>query len=107
MEPFLSVAAVQRLESYFRRIGDVLGNDSRQGSFALYAMGLLGDAERKSVEPIAARACPDPEKIDAMHQRLLHFAVSSKWSDREVRREAAQYALVRQPRIPESARQRH
>lgn len=89
----MNAAAVQRLESYLRQIGDVLGNDSRRGSFALYAMGLLGDAERKSVEPIAARVCPDPEKVDAMHQRLLHFAVNSKWSDRQVRREAAQYAL--------------
>jgi len=89
----MNAAAVQRLESYFRRIGEVLGNDSRRGSFAMYAMGLLGDAERKSVEPIAARACPDPQKIEALHQRLLHFAVDSKWSDREVRQEAAQYAL--------------
>jgi SRSO17 transposase len=93
MEHFMNAAAVQRLEGYFVRIGDVLGNDSRRGSFALYAMGLLGDAERKSVEPIAARACPDPKKVDAMHQRLLHFAVDSRWSDQEVRREAAQYAL--------------
>jgi SRSO17 transposase len=93
MEPFMNAAAVQRLESYLGRIGDVLGNDSRRGSFAIYAMGLLGDSERKSVEPIAARACPDPQRVDAVHQRLLHFAVDSKWSDREVRREAAQYAL--------------
>lgn len=89
----MNTAAVKRLKSFFQRIGEVLGNESRRGSFALYAMGLLGDAERKSVEPIAARACPEPEKIDAMHQRLLHFAVDSKWSDQEVRREAAQYAL--------------
>ncbi len=89
----MNAAAVQRLESYFQRIGEVLGNESRRGSFALYAMGLLGDGERKSVEPIAARACPDPQKVDAMHQRLLHFAVDSKWSDQEVRRQAAQYAL--------------
>jgi SRSO17 transposase len=94
MEPFMNAAAMQRLESYFQQIGEVLGNESRRGSFALYAMGLLGDAERKSVEPIAARACPDPEKVDAMHQRLLHFAVDSKWSDQEVRQQAAQYALA-------------
>jgi SRSO17 transposase len=89
----MNAAAEQRLESYFQQIGEVLGNESRRGSFALYAMGLLGDCERKSVEPIAARACPDPQKVDAMHQRLLHFAVDSKWSDQEVRRHAAQYAL--------------
>jgi SRSO17 transposase len=94
MASFMNTAAVKRLKSYFQRIGEVLGNESRRGSFALYAMGLLGDAERKSVEPIAARACPEPEKVDAMHQRLLHFAVDSKWSDQEVRGEAAQYALA-------------
>jgi hypothetical protein len=89
----MNAAGVQRLESYFRTISEALGNDSRRGSFALYAMGLLGEAERKSVEPLAARACPDPEKIEALHQRLLHFVVDSKWSDLEVRRQAAQYAL--------------
>jgi SRSO17 transposase len=56
-------------------------------------MGLLGEGKRKSVEPIASRACPSPTQADAMHQRLLHFAANSQWSDREVRREAAQYAL--------------
>jgi len=89
----MNAAAVQRLEQYFQQIGDVLGEESRRGSFALYAMGLLGDGERKSVEPIAARACPDPERVEALHQRLLHFAVDSKWNDRQVRRVAAQYAL--------------
>jgi SRSO17 transposase len=93
MRTFLDAQGVQRLEAYFQRIGDVLGEDSRRGSFAIYAMGLLGEGERKSVEPIAARACPDPSKADAMHQRLLHFAVNSRWSDQEVRREATSYAL--------------
>lgn len=93
MGTFMDAGGVQRLEEYFRRIGDILGEESRRSSFAVYAMGLLGDGERKSVEPIAARACPDPCKTDAMHQRLLHFAVDSRWSDREVRREAARYAL--------------
>src|SRR5689334_11321066 len=83
MRHLIELSGVQRLEEYFRRIGDVLGEDSRRGSFAIYAMGLLGDGERKSVEPIAARACPDPSKTDAMHQRLLHFTVNSCWSDPE------------------------
>jgi SRSO17 transposase len=93
MRTFMDAPGVQRLEAYFQRIGDILGEDSRRGSFAIYAMGLLGEGERKSIEPIAARACPDPSKADAMHQRLLHFAVNSRWSDQEVRREAARYAL--------------
>jgi SRSO17 transposase len=93
MDTFMDAGGVQRLEEYFRRIGDILGEESRRSSFAIYAMGLLGEGERKSIEPIAARACPDPSKTDAMHQRLLHFAVDSRWSDREVRQEAARYAL--------------
>jgi SRSO17 transposase len=93
MEPFMNAAAVHRLEEYFQSIAEVLGEESRRSSFALYAMGLLGEAERKSVEPIAARACPEPKKTNALHQRLLHFMVDSKWSDREVRRVATQYAL--------------
>jgi SRSO17 transposase len=48
----------------------------------MYALGIVGDGERKSIEPIAARACPDAKRIDATQQRLLHFAVDSPWSDR-------------------------
>src|ERR1051325_5618374 len=86
-------AGEQRLESYLNRLGKVLGRDERRASFATYALGILGDGERKSVEPIAARACADPARADAVHQRLLHFMVDSRWSDRDVRREAARYAL--------------
>jgi SRSO17 transposase len=89
----LDFAGQDRLVQFFERIGDVLGNDERRASFAIYAMGLLGDGERKSIEPIAARACADPTKADAAHQRLLHFATDAKWSDRGVRRVAADYGL--------------
>jgi hypothetical protein len=41
----------------------------------MYALGLLGDAERKSVEPIAARAYGEPELCRAYTERLLHFVV--------------------------------
>lgn len=94
MADLMDSAAVQRLEGYFDRIGKILGSDKRRASFATYAMGLLGEAERKSVEPIAALACADPMRADAEHQRLLHFMVDSPWSDREVRREATRYALA-------------
>lgn len=89
----MNAAAEHRLAQYFDRIGTVLGSPTRRESFAIYAMGILGDGERKSVEPIAARACPDPDRIDAFHQRLLHFAANSPWSDDRVRATAAHYAL--------------
>jgi len=91
MANLMDHAGELRLSEYFDRIGVVLGDRRRRESFAVYAMGLFGDGERKSIEPIAARACP--EGADAAHQRLLHFATDSPWSDREVRREAAGYAL--------------
>jgi SRSO17 transposase len=93
MAEFMNSAAARRLESYFGRIGEVLGSDGRRASFARYAMGLLGGAERKSVEPIAALACGEVAKADAEHQRLLHFLANSPWNDQDVRREAARYAL--------------
>jgi SRSO17 transposase len=83
----------QRLARYVDRMGEVLGNQRRRASFATYALGLLGDGERKSVEPIAARACPDPDKVNPVHQQLLHFVSVADWSDRDVRGEAVRYAL--------------
>jgi SRSO17 transposase len=93
MDYFLDSAAQARLEQYFGGIGVFLFNKNQRASFALYALGLLGEAPRKSVEPIAAQLCPDPDQVDALHQRLQHFLVDAPWSDREVRREAARYAL--------------
>jgi SRSO17 transposase len=86
--------SAERLKSYFDEIGALLGNDSRRQSFAIYAMGILGDGERKSVEPIAARACCDPERLDAAHQSLLHFVGSARWDDAAVRRVAASHAMA-------------
>src|SRR5512134_256412 len=86
-------AAQQRLDDYVSQIGEVLGNDERRASFALYFLGLLGDGERKSVEPIVARAVADPTQVDPMHQRVLHFLNESRWSDQKIRRFAARYAI--------------
>ena len=89
----MNAAAEQRLAVYFDRIGEVLERPERRASFAVYALGVLGEGERKSLEPIAARACADPERADAEHQRLHHFALDSPWDDHAVRLEAARYAL--------------
>jgi SRSO17 transposase len=82
-----------RVDAFFDRIGRHLPYTGQRESFATYAFGILGDAERKSVEPIAARACPDPKGARRMHDRLLHFVRESPWSDRAVRREAASYVI--------------
>lgn len=94
MDQALGPDGVARLEAYFDRIGTVLNDDRRRASFATYALGLMGEGDRKSVEPIAARASGDPIATQRAHDRLLHFAVDSKWSDRNVRHEAASYGLA-------------
>lgn len=82
-----------RLDGYFAKIGQALNNKTRRASFAMYAMGLLGSAERKSAEPIAATASADVQMCEPVHHRLLRFLRDSPWSDREVRRVAARYAI--------------
>ena len=94
MEDFqLDAGGQRRLLEYFDRIGDALGLEERKASYAVYTMGLFGDGDRKSMEPIAARADPDTGRVNAQHQRLQHFITDSDWSDREVRRVAAQYGI--------------
>lgn len=93
MEYLLDGKGRRRLKAYFNRIGKVLNNQKRRESFATYALGLMGDGERKSAEPMAARACPDPKRVDAAHQRLTHFTRGADWSDRGVRRVAARHAV--------------
>lgn len=93
MEYLLGTSGERRLEGYLDRIGAVLNTAPQRASFATYALGLMGDGERKSAEPMAARACPDPRRVDAAHQRLTYFTRSADWSDRDVRREAARYVV--------------
>ena len=94
MEFIWDSEANERLQGFIAGIGAILGNDSRRASFGQYAMGLLGEGERKSMEPIAARCCCDPDRVDARHQQLQHFVTHSNWSDRESRRYAARYAVA-------------
>jgi SRSO17 transposase len=56
MAELMKAAAEERLAAYLERIGEVLERPERRASFAVYALGVLGEGERKSLEPIAARA---------------------------------------------------
>ena len=89
----LDAAGQSRLDRYLDGIGLILRPQDRRESFALYAMGLFGEGERKSVEPMAARLCGDPALCNAYHHRLLHFLAVAPWSDREVREYAAQVGI--------------
>ena len=84
------------------RIGRHLARREQRESFALYAHGILADGERKSVEPIAARATGSDEEnpevepmvlCERMQARLLNFLRDSPWEDHPVRREAARHVI--------------
>ncbi len=93
MVQLIDDAAERRLETYVDNLGAILGHKKRRASFAVYVMGLLGDGERKSIEPIAARACGDPAMVRAMEARLGHLLNDAQWSDAKVRAFAADYAI--------------
>ncbi len=61
-----------------------LGHADRVGPFRSYCTGLLLPGDRKSVEPMAARLCP--ERTSAAHQALLHFVGQSPWDEKALRR---------------------
>ena len=89
----LGTAGHARLTKYFATIGTCLRDKRKRASFAMYAQGILGEGERKSVEPIAARTAGDPTLVRAYTERLLHFVSDAKWDDHAVRRVAAEHAI--------------
>jgi len=93
MQTSIGPDTVERFGGYLEGLGTKLRDKRQRASFALYAMGLLSDGERKSMEPIAARACGDPEQTNAVHERLIHFLGASPWQDEPVRQFSARYAV--------------
>ena len=81
-----------RVAHFFDLVSRHLPRRDQRESFATYAFGILGAGDRKSVEPIASRACGDPALTERLHDRLCHFVRESPWSDAAVRLEAARYA---------------
>src|SRR4051812_616188 len=90
----MDAAATERLDVYFAQIGACLRDKRKRESFALYACGLLGEGERKSAEPIAARTSAEPEEVRRTHDKLLHFLARAAWDDHAVRRVATRYAIA-------------
>ena len=85
----------ESLEEYFDGLGQLLKYPERRASFAMYAMGLLGEGERKSVEPIAARAAGGDAKLcEKYHDRMCHLLHGSDWDDQAVRQYGVRTALA-------------
>jgi SRSO17 transposase len=89
----LQANSVERWDCYLDGLGSTLRNKRQRASFALYALGLLSDGERKSLEPIAARAAADPARTHAVHEQLIHFLGAAPWQDEPVRHFATNYAV--------------
>lgn len=90
----LDTESAQRLTQFLDQLGGLVGGRPARASFAMYAMGLLSESERKSIEPMAARSCGGAKHAGAEHQRLHHFIADTKWDDHEVRLAAARYAIA-------------
>ncbi len=69
----------QRFSAYVEALSGCLGHADRVAPFRSYCTGLLLPGDRKSVEPMAARLCP--ERTSAEHQSLLHFVGQSAWDE--------------------------
>ena len=93
METRIGSESAERLKAYLEGLGAKLRDKRQRASFAMYALGLLSDGERKSAEPIAARASGEPERTHAVHEQVIHFLAASPWKDEPVRRYAARYAV--------------
>jgi SRSO17 transposase len=80
-----------RLDLFLDHVTAPLLNDVQRATFAEYAVGLLSDAERKSMEPLAAQSRPDAP--GAAHKAFVYFTSTARWDDRAVRRQATAWAL--------------
>ena len=88
-----NVDAETQLVEYFALLGTLLWDSRQRHSFATYAIGLMSQLERKSLEPIAASFTTDPSEAERLHDRLQNMVADAPWPDHEVRRLAANYAL--------------
>lgn len=72
----------KRFETYCKPIAEALAHADRRQPAQWYLKGLMLPGERKSVEPMAARVCP--ENVRSAHQSMHHLVAASEWNDRAV-----------------------
>ena len=84
-------AQQKRFAAYLERLAHAAGHLDRVVPLKSYCTGLLLPGERKSVEPMAARLCPD--NVRQTHQSLHHVVAHAPWSDEDLLETVRQYAL--------------
>jgi SRSO17 transposase len=75
----MSAHVESQFEEYCDAIVDALSHADRHEPAKLYLKGLLLPGERKSVEPMAARLCP--ENVRSAHQSMNHLVAAADWDD--------------------------
>lgn len=78
----MSGSIERRFEAYCRPIMAALLHADRHQPAQWYLKGLMLPGERKSVEPMAARVCP--EDVRSAHQSMHHLVADADWQDRAV-----------------------
>ena len=84
-------AQQKRFAAFLNRLAQAAGHLDRVVPLKSYCTGLLLPGERKSVEPMAARLCPD--KVRQTHQSLHHVVAHAPWRDENILEAVRQYAL--------------
>jgi len=84
-------AQQKRFAAYLDRLAHAAGHLDREVPLKSYGTGLLLPGERKSVEPMAARLCPD--NVRQTHQSLHHVVAHAPWSDEDLLEAVRQYTL--------------
>jgi len=89
--PVAPGAQQKRFAAYLDRLAQAAGHLDRTVPLKSYCTGLLLPGERKSVEPMAARLCPD--NVRQTHQSLHHVVAHAPWSDEDLLQAVRHYAL--------------
>jgi SRSO17 transposase len=84
-------AQQKRFAAYLDRLAQAAGHLDRVVPLKSYCAGLLLPGERKSVEPMAARLCPD--NVRQTHQSLHHVVAHAPWRDEDILEAVRRYAL--------------
>ena len=75
----MSLNIESRFEAYCDELVKALSHADRSQPARWYLKGLMLPGSRKSVEPMAARVCPD--NVRSAHQSMHHLVAHAQWSD--------------------------
>jgi SRSO17 transposase len=84
-------AQQKRFAAYLDSLAHAAGHADRIVPLKSYCTGLLLPGERKSVEPMAARLCPD--NVRQTHQSLHHIVAHAPWNDDDVLEAVRRYVV--------------